>query len=67
MTDDEIDYRDSLAYRKLRGEILTSEEEKMLLELNIRIDKFFPPRPGLPLEIKALIKEILETKKDGDV
>lgn len=47
MIDDEIDLRDSFVYRKLRGETLTFEEEKMLSELNTRIEKFFPSRPRL--------------------
>lgn len=61
------DERHGLAYRKLRGEVLSAEELQRLERLNEIIRQTLPPHQELPaevLEAMAAIKKMMEGKKE---
>jgi tRNA A37 N6-isopentenylltransferase MiaA len=54
----EFGRRDELAYRKLRGETLTEDEQQLLERLNRRGKARM--REGLPDDVKKMVEELLD-------
>lgn len=54
-----VDARDGLAYRRLRGDVLTAREESSIAAMNQWLDDHMPKPEGLPGPIRDLIDDIL--------
>lgn len=66
MTNDEIEKRDELACRKIKGELLTGEEELMLADYNKRLLEAFPDTStSLPPEIIKLLDKFYKKRDLG--
>lgn len=55
-----VDARDTLLYRKLRGESLSHKEYAFLIAMTWWLNEVLPKPERLPLHIRQLIDEILE-------
>lgn len=60
MTQQQHNRRTELAYRELRGEVLTTDERKELRALNVLSDEEEGSVPNLPEEVMAKVRMILE-------
>lgn len=54
-----LDTRDRLAYRRIRGEVLSPREASLLTVLNHMVDKLLPRPTALPSDVKATVEEVL--------
>lgn len=65
-----LDVRDQLDYRRLRGEVLTEEEQALLKELDQCLDMLYPHpmmhenKQFLSPELQSLVDEVLRRKRN---